>query len=71
MIPDMLFHIPGTHGMFDYDELKRRTELPRRLPTGEPNPEYIRPPAVVELKDAKRGHPMGRMAWSIAAAKFQ
>ena len=65
MIPDMLFHIPGTHGMFDYDELKRRTELPKK------HPDHLKIPSVVELKDAKRGHPMGRMAWSIAAAKFQ
>jgi hypothetical protein len=68
--PDFLFHIPGTSGMFTYDELDRRTRIPKRNPDGSRNEDYLPLPRIVELKEAKRGHPMGVMAWGMVVEKF-
>jgi hypothetical protein len=70
MQPDFLFHIPGMSGMFTYDELDRRTKIPKRNPDGSRNEDHLPLPRIVELKEAKRGHPMGTMPWSMVMAKF-
>ena len=70
MNPDFLFHVPGTKGMFEYDELVRRTSLPRKNPDGSRNEDYLPTPRIIELKEARHGHPLGSMPWSIAMAKF-
>jgi len=64
MKPNFLFHVPGTKGMFELNEIQRRTALPKK------DPDYMRLPAMVEIKDCKNGTPMGTMPYGAAVAKF-
>lgn len=70
MKPDFGFHIPGVKGLFDYDEIVRRTQLPKRNPDGTLNQEHIKTPAVLEM-ETTRGQRLGKIPWHIAAIKFR
>lgn len=50
--------------MFELDEIKRRNNLPKD------DPEHLRLPRIVELKDCRKGIPMGSMPWDTAVMKF-
>jgi hypothetical protein len=64
MKPDILFHVPGTKGLFDYDEIVARTKLPKK------DPDYIPLPKVVIPAYAKSGHLLGEIPFSVVPFKY-